>query len=71
MNPLVNQFNNQTYKIEISDIRKFDEHVSPIQDILKLTLGEPDFNTPSHIKMAAIEATLDEKEKTLLEATGL
>ena len=56
MNPLVNQFNNQTYKIEISDIRKFDERVSPIQDILKLTLGEPDFNTPSHIKMAAIEA---------------
>ncbi len=56
MNPLVDQFNNQTYKIEVSDIRKFDERVSPIQDVLKLTLGEPDFNTPSHIKMAAIEA---------------
>lgn len=56
MNPLLDQFNNQTYKIEVSDIRKFDERVSPIKDMLKLTLGEPDFNTPSHIKMAAIEA---------------
>ncbi|WP_035053672.1 pyridoxal phosphate-dependent aminotransferase [Carnobacterium pleistocenium] len=56
MNPLLDHFNNQTYKIEISDIRKFDERVSVINDILKLTLGEPDFNTPNHIKLAAIEA---------------
>lgn len=56
MNPLQERFNNQVYKIEVSDIRKFDERVSPIEGMLKLTLGEPDFNTPSHIKMAAIEA---------------
>ncbi len=56
MNPLLDHFNNQTYKIEVSDIRKFDERVSPIKNILKLTLGEPDFNTPNHIKLAAIEA---------------
>lgn len=56
MNPLLDHFNNQTYKIEVSDIRKFDERVSLIKDILKLTLGEPDFNTPNHIKLAAIEA---------------
>lgn len=56
MNPLQDRFNNQTYKIEVSDIRKFDERVSIIDGMLKLTLGEPDFNTPSHIKEAAIDA---------------
>lgn len=59
MNPLHDRFNNQTYKIEVSDIRKFDERVSPIEGMLKLTLGEPDFNTPDHIKAAAIEAIND------------
>lgn len=56
MNPLQERFNNQVYKIEVSDIRKFDERVSPIEGMLKLTLGAPDFNTPDHIKEAAIEA---------------
>ena len=56
MNPLQERFNNQVYKIEVSDIRKFDERVSTIEGMLKLTLGAPDFNTPDHIKEAAIEA---------------
>lgn len=39
-----------------SAIRKFDSQVSSIPDILKLTLGEPDFNAPEHVKQATIDA---------------
>lgn len=56
MNKLENRFNQQVYKIAVSTIRQFDETVSPIPDILKLTLGEPDFNTPEHVKSAGKEA---------------
>lgn len=47
--------NDQILSIEVSLIRKFDEQTSDVPDILKLTLGEPDFNTPEHIKQAAIK----------------
>ncbi|MCC4311124.1 pyridoxal phosphate-dependent aminotransferase [Carnobacterium maltaromaticum] len=56
MTILSEKFNQQTYKIEVSDIRRFDERVSVIEDMLKLTLGEPDFNTPEHVKLAGISA---------------
>ncbi|KAF1297582.1 aromatic amino acid aminotransferase [Enterococcus sp. JM4C] len=56
MNKLENRFNQQVYQIAVSTIRQFDETVSPIPDILKLTLGEPDFNTPEHVKSAGKEA---------------
>ena len=49
--------NDQILSIEVSLIRKFDEQTSDVPDILKLTLGEPDFNTPEHIKQAAIKDT--------------
>ncbi len=46
---------NQTIKnMPMSGIRGFDNKVSQIPGILKLTLGEPDFNVPEHIKQAAI-----------------
>lgn len=48
--------NDQVFKIEVSDIRQFDDEVSQIPDMIKLTMGEPDFNTPGHVKAAAIEA---------------
>lgn len=50
------KLNEQVGKIAVSGIRQFDEEVSQIPDILKLTLGEPDFNTPEHVKDAAITA---------------
>ncbi|MEG2873015.1 pyridoxal phosphate-dependent aminotransferase [Carnobacterium sp.] len=56
MTVLSEKFNQQTYKIQVSDIRRFDERVSVIEDMLKLTLGEPDFNTPEHVKLAGISA---------------
>lgn len=56
MNKLTTRFNHQLEKIAVSTIRQFDEKVSKIPDILKLTLGEPDFNTPEHVKESAKEA---------------
>ncbi|EHE8482892.1 pyridoxal phosphate-dependent aminotransferase [Enterococcus faecalis] len=53
---LTNRFNRQVNKIAVSLIRQFDEQVSGIEGILKLTLGEPDFNTPEHVKKVAKEA---------------
>lgn len=49
-------FNPNLDKIQISAIRRFDQEVSKIPGILKLTLGEPDFNTPQHIEDAAVAA---------------
>lgn len=42
--------------IGISGIRDFDTQVSQVPGIIKLTLGEPNFDTPEHIKSAAIDA---------------
>ena len=52
MTDLTNRFNKQVDKIAVSLIRQFDERVSNIPNILKLTLGEPDFNTPEHVKQS-------------------
>ena len=49
MNPALDQ-------ITISGIRRFNDAVNGIPDMIRLTLGEPDFNTPDHIKQAAIKA---------------
>lgn len=56
---LRNRFNKQVYNIAVSTIRRFDEQVSGIDGILKLTLGEPDFNTPEHVKESAKQAIKD------------
>lgn len=39
-----------------SGIREFDQKISSIDGIVKLTLGEPDFNVPEHVKQAAIDS---------------
>lgn len=51
--------NAQLNQIEVSEIRQFDEATSSIPDILKLTLGEPDFNIPEHVQLAAKQAIDD------------
>ncbi|MBV4419505.1 aminotransferase class I/II-fold pyridoxal phosphate-dependent enzyme [Clostridium tyrobutyricum] len=48
--------------IEISGIRKFYNKVQKYPDAISLTLGQPDFNVPSGIKNAMIEAI--EQNKT-------
>lgn len=52
-------FNQIVKKIAVSDIRQFDNEVSQVPEMVKLTLGEPDFNTPEHVKQAAIKAIED------------
>ncbi|MDR3157120.1 MAG: pyridoxal phosphate-dependent aminotransferase [Lactobacillales bacterium] len=53
---LMDRINQRVKKIEISDIRQFDAQVSQIPDVIKLTIGEPDFTTPEHVKEAGIQA---------------
>lgn len=50
---LTNRFNKNLDRIEVSLIRQFDQSISKIPGILRLTLGEPDFTTPNHVKEAA------------------
>ncbi|EOI56083.1 pyridoxal phosphate-dependent aminotransferase [Enterococcus gilvus] len=59
MNKLHDRFNKNVYEIAVSLIRQFDEKVSGIPNMLKLTLGEPDFNTPEHVKEAGQQAIKD------------
>lgn len=49
-------FNDNLDKVKPSPIHSFDEKVSDIPNILKLTIGEPDFSVPQHIKEAALAA---------------
>lgn len=49
-------FNKNLDKIKPNAIRAFDERASKVPGIIKLTLGEPDFPTPDHVKEAGIAA---------------
>ena len=42
--------------IKPSPIRAFNDKISGIEGLIKLTLGEPDFPTPRFIKDAAIQS---------------
>ncbi|MFM1534944.1 aminotransferase class I/II-fold pyridoxal phosphate-dependent enzyme, partial [Helcococcus ovis] len=50
------KFNKIVEKLKESNILKFNQEINQIPDIIKLTIGEPDFNTPDHIKKAAKQA---------------
>ncbi len=56
---LKNRLNKNLNKITVSAIRLFDQEVSTIPGIQKLTLGEPNFFTPDHVKQAAIKSIQD------------
>ncbi|WP_050614598.1 aminotransferase A [Bacillus testis] len=51
--------NDRVKNIEISGIRKFFNMVAPYNDVISLTIGQPDFPTPEHIKIAAKQAIDD------------
>lgn len=53
---LVGRMRSGLKDVSPSKIRAFDQEVSEIPGIIKLTLGEPDFDTPDHIKEAAIRS---------------
>ncbi|MFS0752009.1 aminotransferase A [Oceanobacillus sp. 1P07AA] len=48
--------NQQVQRIEISGIRKFFNLVSNEEDVVSLTIGQPDFYTPNSIKQASVNA---------------
>ncbi|MCD8505878.1 MAG: aminotransferase class I/II-fold pyridoxal phosphate-dependent enzyme [Alkalibacterium thalassium] len=62
-------FNQEVLKAEISQIRQFDEQVSEFGELIRLTLGQPDFPTPSHVKEAAKRA-IDEDFSFYTQTAG-
>ncbi|WP_019784880.1 aminotransferase class I/II-fold pyridoxal phosphate-dependent enzyme, partial [Streptococcus sobrinus] len=67
---LTKRFNKNLEKIEISLIRQFDQSISSVPGILKMTLGEPDFKTPDHVKEAA-KAAIDANQSHYTGMAGL
>ncbi|BBP08837.1 pyridoxal phosphate-dependent aminotransferase [Streptococcus sp. 116-D4] len=67
---LTKRFNKQLDKIQVSLIRQFDQAISEIPGVLRLTLGEPDFTTPDHIKEAAKQA-IDQNQSYYTGMSGL
>lgn len=53
---MLDLINQRVKDIEISGIRKFSNLVAPYKDAISLTIGQPDFPTPIHIKEAAKKA---------------
>ena len=56
---LNHQFNTNRSRVQPTPIRVFDNNASKIPGIVKLTLGEPDFNVPDVAKKAAIQSIND------------
>ncbi|ASS90827.1 aminotransferase A [Aeribacillus pallidus] len=67
MEHLINQ---NVKNIAISGIRAFFNIVSNYDDVVSLTIGQPDFPTPSHIKEAAKQA-IDNNYTTYTHNAGL
>lgn len=63
-----NFLNERVRGIEISGIRKFYNLVSKYEDALSLTIGQPDFPTPEHIKNAG-KAAID-NDRTIYTANA-
>lgn len=56
MERLINQ---KVKEIEISGIRRFFNMVADTEGMISLTIGQPDFPTPEHVKKAGIKAIED------------
>lgn len=56
MSKLIGHMKKELAELKPSDILAFNQEIAEIPDIVKLTLGEPDFNTPEHVKAAAIRS---------------
>lgn len=64
------RYNHNLDQLEVSLIRQFDQSISGIPGMLRMTLGEPDFPTPQHIKDAAKRA-IDEDKSYYTGMAGL
>ncbi|RKJ54382.1 aminotransferase class I/II-fold pyridoxal phosphate-dependent enzyme, partial [Butyricicoccus sp. 1XD8-22] len=57
-------------KIELSGIRKFTNMLVDYPNAINLTIGQPDFPTPSHVKDKAKEA-IDQNYTTYTPNAGI
>lgn len=62
--------NPRVKKIEISGIRQFFNMVADYKNMISLTIGQPDFHTPDHIKQAAKDA-IDHNQTTYTHNAGM
>ncbi len=56
MNSAVDRLSNRTRSLEPSGIMAIFEKAQGMGDVIRLEVGEPDFDTPEHIKAAAKKA---------------
>lgn len=63
-------FNKNLDQLEASIIRSLDAEMQKLPDMIRLTLGQPDFHTPDHIKARAVEA-LDKNLTTYTPSQGM
>ncbi|XQY93243.1 aminotransferase A [Metabacillus sp. HB246100] len=61
--------NSRVREIELSGIRKFFNMVNDYEDVISLTIGQPDFITPEHVKYAGKEA-IDKNYTTYTHNAG-
>lgn len=62
--------NSEVKNIQISGIRQFFNKVAQVPDAIQLTIGQPDFPTPDHIKEAGKKA-IDENRTSYTKNAGL
>ncbi|SHM88961.1 aminotransferase A [Gracilibacillus kekensis] len=62
--------NNRVKNIEISGIRQFFNMVADKKDVLSLTIGQPDFPTPHHVKEKTKDA-IDKNHTTYTPNAGI
>jgi aminotransferase len=62
--------NRRVRDIQVSGIRKFSNMVAQYPDAISLTIGQPDFFTPEHVKDAGIRA-ISENKTTYTPNAGL
>lgn len=55
-------FNKNVLDIQSSPIRRFNNTISEIDGLIKLTLGQPDYNAPEYVHEAAIQAIRNKKD---------
>ncbi|CDF58495.1 aminotransferase A [Thermobrachium celere] len=65
-----NLLNIEVKSIEISGIRKFYNMVSKYDNVISLTIGQPDFKTPEHIK-DAVKIALDNNKTVYTHNAGI
>ncbi|NRG44171.1 aminotransferase class I/II-fold pyridoxal phosphate-dependent enzyme [Bacillus sp. CRN 9] len=57
---MTRSLNSRVLQLEVPGIRKISNQLTDYPDAINLTIGQPDFPTPSHIKEAAITSILED-----------